>query len=91
MYFVTINRPGYVLFCMTPSERGAVGLTDKQLVHLLVRGAPTESWRVLHEWSTKEYSHTDFLAALHHVPEPADPEELLKVLPAHLRQPRAGH
>lgn len=88
MYFVTTNRSGYILFCMTPSERGAVGLTDKQRVHLLVRSSPAESWRVAHEWSATEYSHTDFLAALHHVDEPADPEELLQVLPAQLR--RAG-
>ena len=90
MYFVTTNRPGYVLFCMTPSERGAVGLTDKQTVHLLVRGSPAEPWRVTHKWSTKDYSHTDFLAALHHVAEPADPQELLQFLPAQLRWARAG-
>ncbi len=90
MYFVTTNRPGYVLFCMTPSERGAVGLTDKQIVHLLVRSSPAEQWRVAHEWSAQDYSHTDFLAALHHVAEPGDPQELLQFLPAHLRRARAG-
>lgn len=86
MYFVTTSRSGYVLFCMTPSERAAVGLTDDQIVRLLVRASPAEQWRVLHEWSAKDYSHTDFMVALRDVSEPADPQQLLGFLPAHLRR-----
>ena len=38
MYFVTTKRPGYALFCMTPSERAAIAVTDDQRrVHLLER------------------------------------------------------
>jgi hypothetical protein len=85
MYFVTTSRAGYVLFCMTPSERAAVGLTHGQMVHLLVRALPAEPWRVLHEWSAKDYSHTDFMVALRDVSEPADPQQLLGFLPAALR------
>jgi hypothetical protein len=83
MYMVTTKREGYVLFCMTPSERAAIGLTEKQLVHLLARDA-NNNWVVLREWSAGKYSHTDFIAALHHRDEPADPRELLALLPAGL-------
>ena len=85
MYFVTTRRPGYVLFCMTPSERAAVGLTDDQIVHLLVRDSADEQWRVLHQWNTEDYSHTDFMVALRDVSEPEDPQQLLEFLPARLR------
>jgi hypothetical protein len=85
MYFVTTKREGYVLFCLTPSERAALGLTEKRLVHLLVRQGSTD-WVVLCEWEASEFSHTDFLAALHRVEEPADPKRLLDFLPARLRQ-----
>ncbi len=85
MYFVTTNRPGYILFCMTPSERAAVGLTEKQVVHLLIHESNSDEWRVLREWDTADYSHTDFMAALHHVDEPADPRSLLQFLPPSLR------
>ena len=85
MYFVTTKRPGYVLFCMTPSEHAAVGLTENEIVRLLVRASPDEQWRVLHEWSAKDYSHTDFMVALRDVNEPSDPLQFLGLLPAHLR------
>jgi len=85
MYFVTTKRDGYVLFCTTPSERAAVGLTEKQVVHLLVRDSTTADWGVLRQWSAGDYSHTDFMAALHHVDEPADPQRLLDFLPRTLR------
>ena len=85
MYFVTTSRAGYILFCMTPSERAAVGLTDGQMVHLLVRASPPEQWHVVHEWSARDYSHTDFMVALRDVSEPVDPQQLLGFLPAHLR------
>ncbi len=88
MYFITTNRPGYVLFCMAPSERAALGLTDKEIVQLLVRSSSSDQWRVLHEWSAKDFSHTDFLAALHDRAEPAEPEQLLQVLPPPLRPSR---
>ena len=85
MYFVTTKREGYVLFATTPSERAAVGLTDKQVVHLLVRPAVSEAWRIVAEWDGSRYSHTDFMAALHHIGEPADPEGLLAFVPASVR------
>jgi hypothetical protein len=86
MYFVTTKHAGYVLFCLTPSERAAVGLTDKQIVHLLVRDAACGEWRILREWNVADYSHTDFMAALHQREEPADPRQLLEVLPKHLQR-----
>jgi hypothetical protein len=82
MYFVTINRPGYVLFCATPSERAAIGLTEKQEMHFLVRDR--HEWTVVRTWKASDYSHTDFMAALHHADEPDDPRKLLEILPASL-------
>ncbi len=86
MYFVTTKRLGYILFCTTPSERAAVGLTDKQVVHLLARETGTGDWVVLGQWNSADYSHTDFMAALHHREEPADPRRLLDLLPSHLQR-----
>jgi len=85
MYFVTTKHDGYVLFCLTPSERCALGLTEKGVVRLLVRDAAGDDWTVLHEWAAADYSHTDFLAALHHREEPGDPRQLLALLPERLR------
>jgi hypothetical protein len=85
MYFITTKRPEYVLFCTTPSERAAVGLTEKQVVQLLVRPTLGDAWRVLREWNVDVYSHTEFMAQLRDVSEPADPQELVEFLPAHLR------
>ncbi len=85
LYFVTIKRNGYVLFCTTPSERAAVGLTEQQRVHLLARDSPADGWVVLAEWNGNDYSHTDFMAALHHCSEPADPRQLLEFVPAAVR------
>lgn len=84
MYFVTTKQAGYVLFSMTPSERAAIGLTETQRVHLLLR-QPDGSWKVRHEWDTAKFSHTQFMAALHYRDEPSDPEHLLAILPAELR------
>lgn len=84
MYFVTTKRNGYVLFCTTPSERAAVGLTERHIVHLLVRESPTDNWLVFAEWNGNDYSHTDFMAALHRHSEPADPRRLLDFLPPKL-------
>jgi hypothetical protein len=84
MYFVTTNRSGYVMFSMTPSERAAVGLTEHRIVHLLTRATRAAEWTVLRAWKSSDFAHTDFMAALHHVPEPADPAQLATLLPAHL-------
>jgi len=85
MYFVTIKRDPYILFCTTPSERAALGLTDKQIVHFLVRKSIADDWVVRHQWNASDYSHTDFMAALHQVTEPDDPERLLDLLPSAVR------
>jgi hypothetical protein len=85
MYFVTTKREGYVLFCTTPSERAALGLTDKQVVHLLVRASLDDAWQVAAEWQASSYSHTDFMTALHRVDEPADPTGLLAFVPGSVR------
>jgi len=85
MYFVTTKREGYVLFCLTPSERAAIGVTEKGVVDLLVRDSTDQHFVVLRSWNGADYSHTDFMAALHHREEPADPKQLLDVLPAKLR------
>lgn len=81
MYFVTSKKAGYVLFCMTPSGRAAVGLTDTQKVHLFERVAGGD-WHVLREWNAAERSHTDILIALGGSEEPADPKRLLDLLAA---------
>jgi hypothetical protein len=70
VYFVTTKRAGYALFCMTPSERAAIGVTDdQQRVHLLERAGDT--WRVRHEWPMTERSHTEIMVRLGTVEEPA--------------------
>ena len=84
MYFVTINRPGYILFSATPSERAAIGLTEKQVVHFLVRDATSNEWKVVRTWKASDYPHTDFMTAVHQLQEPADPRKLLDLLPAQL-------
>lgn len=90
MYFVTINKKPYILFCKTPSERAALGLTEKQVVQLLRRGSGPDDWQVFAEWNADDFSHTDFMSAMHYRDEPADPAGLLEILPASLRQ-RLGH
>jgi len=84
MYFVTTKHPAYVLFAMTPSERAAVGLTEAHVVHFLVRAADG-TWQVRREWSGKQFSHTDFMLAVRDRDEPADPAQLLDLLPPELR------
>jgi len=79
MYFVTTKRPGYALFCMTPSERAAIAVTDDQRrVHLLERSGAT--WQVAQDWPVEERSHTDIMARLGDVPEPATVAELVKLV-----------
>ncbi|MFN8543214.1 MAG: hypothetical protein U0807_03295 [Candidatus Binatia bacterium] len=78
MYFVTIKRAGYALFCMTPSERAAIGVTDTQdRVHVLER-AGTE-WHVRGDWPVTERSHTEVLSRLADVDEPATAEAFVRL------------
>ncbi len=81
MYFVTIKQPGYCLFCTTPGERAAFGLTDDQKqVRLL--GRDGAGWRVLRERPVDERSHTEVLVRLGSVDEPATIDELAKLATA---------
>jgi hypothetical protein len=78
MYFVTTKRPGYALFCMTPSERAAIGVTDdQQRVHVLERREG--AWTVAHDWPVEARSHTEMMARLAQVDEPADLAELVRL------------
>ena len=81
MYFVTSKKAGYVLFCMTPSGRAAIGLTEGQKVHLFERAAGGV-WNVLREWDAAERSHTDIMITLGEHDEPADPKDLLDLITA---------
>ena len=90
MYFVTTKLDGYVMFAMTPSERAAVGLTEKQEVHLLVRSTDGASWQSIARWNGSEFSHTNFMSAWHNAAEPADAADLLSVLPKALRERVGG-
>jgi len=78
MYFVTSKRPGYALFCLTPSERMAVGVTeDQKRVHVLARDG--NAWRVAQDWAVEEHSHTDLMTRLGRVEEPASVDELVRL------------
>jgi hypothetical protein len=78
VYFVTIKRPGYALFSMTPSERAAIGLADdQQRVHLLERRE--HDWTVVREWPVGEVSHTDFMLRLATLDEPATLDDLARI------------
>ncbi len=81
MYFVTSKKAGYVLFCMTPSGRAAIGLTEAQKVHVFERAAGG-AWNVLREWDAAERSHTDIMITLGDHDEPADPKRLLDLIGA---------
>jgi hypothetical protein len=84
MYFVTSKRPGYSLFCMTPSERAAIALTDDQRrVHVLERSGA--EWKVAQDWPVEERSHTDIMTRLGDVAEPASAAELVKLIVAGTR------
>ena len=80
MYFVTSKRAGYVLFCMTPSGRAAIGLTEQREVHLFRRTAEG-TWEPLRVWSTGTVSHTDLMLTLGDHDEPEDPARLLDLVP----------
>jgi hypothetical protein len=78
VYFVTSKRAGYCLFCLTPSERAAIALTDDQKrVHLLERDG--KEWRVRRDWAVEEHSHTELMSRLAAVEEPATAEELVRL------------
>ena len=78
MYFVTIKRPGFVLFCLTPSERAAVGLADdQQRVQILERRGG--EWVVHREWPIDELSHTELMQRLATVDEPATIDALVRI------------
>jgi hypothetical protein len=79
MYFVTSKRAGYVLFCMTPSGRAAIGLTESRDVHLF--RCASGGWQTLREWSAGTLSHTDLMLALGDHDEPEDPARLLDLVP----------
>ena len=78
MYFVTTKRAGYALFCMTPSERAAIALTDDQKrVHVLERTGTT--WTVRRDLAVEEHSHTDLLRRLATHDEPSTVDELVRL------------
>ena len=78
MYFVTTKRAGYALFCLTPSERAAIAVTDDQKRVQVLEHARGE-WVVRREWSVEEHSHTDVMTRLADHDEPATLEELLRL------------
>lgn len=80
MYFVTSKRAGYVLFCMTPSGRAAIGLTESRQVHMFQR-SPDGAWLTSREWEAGTMSHTDLMLALGDHDEPDDPTRLLDLIP----------
>lgn len=81
MYFVTSKRAGYALFCLTPSERAAVALTDdQQRVQLLERSGA--DWKLRREWPVGERSHTDLMLRVRDVEEPPTVDALLALLAA---------
>jgi hypothetical protein len=78
VYFVTIKQPGYTLFATTPSERAAIGLTeDQKRVHVCERSG--DGWRVVHDLSVDDHSHTELMVRLGAVAEPASIDELLRL------------
>lgn len=83
MYFVTMGgMSGYVLFSTTPRGRAAIGVTDTGKVRVLAPGEAAREWRVLREWPTAAYSHTELMVKLGGTDEPESAEDLLHALPA---------
>jgi hypothetical protein len=78
MYFVTSKRAGYALFCMTPSERAAIGVTEDQR-RVQVLGRDGAEWQVRKDWPVEEHSHTELMTRLALVDEPATVEELVRL------------
>ena len=78
MYFVTSKRAGYALFCLTPSERAAIAVTeDQKRVHVLERTAT--GWQVHDDWPVEQHSHTELMTRLALVDEPPTVEELVRL------------
>ncbi len=78
MYFVTMKRPGYCLFSVSPSERFGIGLLDdQQRLQLLEREGA--EWIVRDERPVAEVSHTDAMLRLGRVPEPASAAEFVRI------------
>jgi hypothetical protein len=78
VYFVTTKRAGYSLFCTTPSERAAIGVTDDQRrVHVLERTG--DGWRIVRDWPVEEHPHTELMTRLGRVAEPASVDELVRL------------
>ena len=78
MYFVTTKRAGYALFCMTPSERVALAVTeDQKRVHVLERTGG--AWVVRRDWPVEEHSHTELMTRLAMRDEPATLDELVQL------------
>jgi hypothetical protein len=61
-----------------------MGLTEHQEVHVLQRENISAPWQIIAKWNVAEFSHTEFMAAWHHRPEPSRIEGLLDVLPPNL-------
>jgi len=79
MYFVTSKRAGYALFCLTPSERAAIALTEDQKRVQLLEHVGAE-WRVRQEWPVEQRSHTEIMVRLGRVDEPATVAELERLV-----------
>ena len=78
MYFVTMKRPGYCLFSVSPSERFGVGLLDdQQCVHVLERDGT--DYVVREACAVAETSHTDMMLRLGRVAEPSSAAEFVRV------------
>jgi len=82
MYFVTVGgMSGYVLFSTTPRGRAAVGVTENGRVRLLAPGETPRDWRILREWPTSAYSHTELMLTMGAGDEPERAEDVLATLP----------
>jgi hypothetical protein len=79
MHFVTLKRPGYVLFCTTPNRVAAVALTEGQQVQVLAPAADG-AWRVLRESPVDRLSHTEIMSYLADHEEPPTAEALVTLL-----------
>ena len=78
MYFVTMKRPGYCLFSVSPSERFGVGLLDdQQRVQVLERDGI--DYVVREECPVAQTSHTDMMLRLGRVAEPSSAAEFVHV------------
>jgi hypothetical protein len=80
MYFVTIKRAGYALFCLIPNRQAAVGLTEGQRVQILAPETAGGGWRVLREWPVDRLSHTEIMSHLGDHEEPPTAEALVALL-----------